>query len=199
MRVVIQCPLPPTLNDIIWLAGQLKHNRRNGQVLGSLYSDFKKKWGEYIFSQIETGLAKQGLMIDGEPWAEVWVTAEFWTTDAMDPVDNLPASLKLIMDALTPAKDSSGGGYAKLGLNLIKDDNRSTIKQFVPLFHHCKRGEEKVHLTVSDRPQYHILPIVDPNEAIIYLECSADVAPPRRVDRNTKKTKRGRGRTPKAS
>lgn len=68
----------------------------------------------------------------------VWVSIEWQIKNfANDPIDNLPASLKPILDGLVKA-------------GVLKDDSARVIQ--TPIVHHVTKGENRVAIEISDEP-----------------------------------------------
>lgn len=126
-RIDLRFKMPSTLNQIIDTA------RRNR------YESAARKKSDTRYIQRLCSKVRERFV------DKVYISATFYTpTKRNDPCDNLPASLKPIMD-----------GIVKAGI--IKDDSLNYIHP--EIVYRYERGDYLVDVTISDTPIYKIVPL----------------------------------------
>jgi hypothetical protein len=114
-------PIPPTLNQLTNLA----------RTHWSKSAKSKKTWTRDMVI-----LCHGAPKFPGKVWAEIiWQPKTF----AVDPLDNLPAALKPILDAMVLS-------------GVLKNDNAITLSS--PSISYWERGDGEVIITLSESPEF---------------------------------------------
>lgn len=125
MCEVLTFPIPDTLNK------QLNAARSNRFAAATAKKELTQKVASWAKGRAIT-------RFKGAVWISVtWQLSSF----ANDPLDNLPAGLKCILDGLVKAA-------------VLKKDSAMIIQS--PIVHFIERGENKVAIEISDKPIWRL-------------------------------------------
>jgi hypothetical protein len=115
--------LPPTLNEQIDAARGSKWQS----------ASLKKKWTKYVMNECSK---QNSIAFEGRVWVYFTFSVK---TFAFDPCENLPASLKYVLDGMVLA-------------GVLKNDNLGIIQDTVQFWYEKTKSQNMVKATISNHP-----------------------------------------------